>query len=123
MHDMHMAGFLAGGRHYCLTGGNLREDPLKKTLVPARPRRPGPTIKKHAIRAEIRSACLRLAGSHARIAAGWWHGSRVRKHVPSRRHGLRKGRMGPRSGLTGGRAPEWAVGACQAQFMGWLLLA
>ena len=87
MHDMHVAGFSAGGRHYCLTGGNLREDPPKKTLVPARPRRPGPTIKRHAIHAEIRFACLRLTGSHAGMAAGGRGGSRVWQHVPTRSHG------------------------------------
>ena len=87
MHDMHMAGFSAGGRHHCLTGGNLREDPPKKTLVPVRPRRPGPTIKKHTIHAELRSACLRSAGIHARMAAEWRRGRRVRQHVPTSGYG------------------------------------
>ena len=87
MHDMHMAGFSAGGQHCCLTGGNLREDPPQKTLVPARPRRPGPTIKKHAIHAGTCSACLRFAGILARMAAKWRRGRGVRQHVPTSGHG------------------------------------
>ena len=87
MHDMLIAGFSAGGRHYCLTGGNLREDPPQKTPVPARPRRPGPTIRRHTTHAEIRFFCLRLAGCHAGMAAVWRRSSRLRQHVPAGRRG------------------------------------
>jgi hypothetical protein len=69
-HDMHMAGFSAGGRHDCLTGGNLREDPPKKNLVPARPRRPGPTRKNETVRVMLTCAMLPYA---LQSQYGWWH--------------------------------------------------
>ena len=66
---MHMAGFSAGGLHYCLTGGHLREDP-PKTLVPARPRRPGPTRKNETVRVVLTCAMLPYA---LQSQYGWWH--------------------------------------------------
>ena len=59
MHDMLIAGFSAGGRHYCLTGGNLREDPPQKTPVPARPRRPGGGEVKRTTHAKQVSGTIR----------------------------------------------------------------